>query len=159
MRDTGYFVVALVIWTFVILSAEMVTETVTLPRREVPVAEYVPLAYSLAGATGRLVAVGAAVGERTGVAVVTGAELAARALVAAGSGGLVGDATGVGVAGAAEDCGVGLAGTDAPTTTDGWLVESGAETASVDSGSIRGSPAASTARPLAAGRVDNSPAT
>lgn len=159
MRDTGYFVVALVIWTFVILSAEIITETVTLPRRELPVAEYVPLAYSRAGAPGWLVAVDAGVGERTGVAAVAGVEVATRAVVAAGSGVLVGGATSVDVAPAAEDCVVGLAGADAPTTTVGWLVESGAETVSVETRLIHGSPAASTARPLAAGRVDNSPAT
>jgi hypothetical protein len=44
IRATGYLVVALVIWTFVILSSAIVSETVTLPRRDVPVAEYVPFA-------------------------------------------------------------------------------------------------------------------
>jgi hypothetical protein len=39
MRDMGNFVVTFVIWTLEILPFAMVTETVTLPSCEVPVAE------------------------------------------------------------------------------------------------------------------------
>jgi hypothetical protein len=66
IRETGNLVVTLVIWTLAILLAPIVTETATLPREEVPVAEYIPSVYvALVAAVG----VFAAVLERAGVLV------------------------------------------------------------------------------------------
>jgi hypothetical protein len=47
MRATGYWVVTFAIETFEIRPPETVTETVTLPRRLVPVPVYVPSRYAV----------------------------------------------------------------------------------------------------------------
>ena len=114
----------------------------------------------LAAATGWAVAVGAGVGVRVGAAA-TGVEVAAGTVETARAGVLVVAApTGVDVTGATVGCALGVAGADAPTTTEGGvLVGSDVETVRVDPGVICGSAAASTLRSLAAGRVDNRPAT